>query len=162
MDNYKIKSKINILSKIVDSFFIGFSCFIVYFGLKTGVSFSKNSYTVFTILLGVFYGFIFIRDFIFYKTLKITHYELIFFYPILRREIRIPKKAIQKIDFIESEHIPKLWIYYYRVKMTIENKNYIISSKDYRNFWEILNNIGAKLPKEKLKAIRRGSYEKNR
>ena len=42
------------------------------------------------------------------------------------------------------------------------NKNYIISSKDYRNFWEILNNIGAKLQKEKLKAIRRESYEKSR
>ena len=100
MENYKMKSKINILSKIVDSFFIVFSCFIVYFGLKTGVSFSKNSYTVFTILLAVFYGFIFIRDFIFYKTLKITHYELIFFYPVLRKEIRIQKKDIQKIDFI--------------------------------------------------------------
>ena len=154
MDNYKIKSKINILSKIVDSFFIGFSYFIVYFGLKTGVSFSKNSYAVFTILLGVFYGFIFIRDFIFYKILKITHYELIFFYPVLRREIRIQKKDIQKIDFIESEHIPKLWIYYYRVKITMENKNYIISSKDYRNFWEILNNIGAKLPKRKIESYK--------
>lgn len=154
MDNYKIKSKINILSKIIDSFFIGFSCFIVYFGLKTGVSFSKNSYIVFTILLGVFYGFIFIRDFIFYKTLKITHYELIFFYPILRKEIRIEKKEVQKIDFIESEHIPKLWIYYYRVKIITGNKNYIISSKDYRNFWEILNNIGAKLPKRKSESYR--------
>ena len=110
MENYKIKSKINILSKIIDSFFIGFSCFIVYFGPKTGVSFSKNSYTVFTILLGVFYGFIFIRDFIFYKTLKITYYELIFFYPILRKEARIQKKDIQKIDFIKSEYIPKLSI----------------------------------------------------
>ena len=150
MNNYKIKSKINILSKIVDSFFIGFSCFIVYFG----VSLSKNSYTVFTILLGVFYGFIFIRDFIFYKTLKITHYELIFFYPILRREIRIQKKDIQKIDFIKSEFIPKLWIYYYRVKITMRNKNYIISSKDYRNFWEILNNIGAKLPKRKIESYK--------
>lgn len=154
MKNYKIKSKINILSKIIDSFFIGFSCFIVYFGLKTGVSFSKNSYIVFTILLGVFYGFIFIRDFIFYKTLKITHYELIFFYPILRKEIRIEKKEVQKIDFIESEHIPKLWIYYYRVKIITGNKNYIISSKDYRNFWEILNNIGAKLPKRKSESYR--------
>ena len=155
MNNYKIKSKINILSKIVDSFFIGFSCFIVYFGLKTGVSFSKNSYTVFTILLGVFYGFIFIRDFIFYKTLKITHYELIFFYPILRRETRIQKKDIKKIDFIKSEHISRLWIYYYRIKITIENKNYIISSKDYRNFWEILNNIGAKLPKRKIESYKK-------
>ena len=154
MENYKIKSKINLLSKIIDSFFIGFSCFIVYFGLKTGVSLSKNSYTVFTILLGVFYGFIFIRDFIFYKTLKITHYELIFFYPILRREIRIQKKDIQKIDFIKSEHIPRLWIYYYKVKITMENKNYIISSKDYRNFWEILNNIGAKLPKRKIESYK--------
>ena len=72
MDNYKVKSKINILSKIINhSFFIGFSCFIVYFGLKTGVSFSKNSYAVFTILLGVFYGFIFIRDFILIKLLKL-------------------------------------------------------------------------------------------
>lgn len=150
MENYKIKSKINVLSKIVDSFFIGFSCFIVYFGLKTGVSFSKNSYTVFTILLAVFYCFIFIRDFIFYKTLKITHYELIFFYPVLRKEIRIEKKDIQKIDFIESEHIPRLWIYYYRVKITMENKSYIISSKDYRNFLDILKNIGAKLPKRKI------------
>ena len=149
MENYKMKSKINILSKIVDSFFIVFSCFIVYFGLKTGVSFSK------TILLGVFYGFIFIRDFLFYKTLKITHYELIFFYPILRREIRIEKKDIQKIDFIKSEHIPKLWIYYYRVKITMENKNYIISSKDYRNFWEILNNIGEKLPKRKIESYKK-------
>ena len=96
MDNYKIKSKMNILSKIVDSFFIGFSCFIVYFGLKTGVSFSKNSYTVFTILLGVFYGFIFIRDFIFYKTLKITHYELIFFYPILRKRDKNTEKRYTK------------------------------------------------------------------
>ena len=155
MDNYKIKSKINILSKIVDSFFIGFSCFIVYFGVKTGVSFSKSSYIVFTILSGVFYGFIFIRDFIFYKTLKITHYELIFFYPVLRREIRIQKKDIQKIDFIESEHISRLWIYYYRVKITMENKNYIISSKDYRNFWEILNNIGAKLPKRKIESYKK-------
>ena len=97
MENYKVKSKINILSKIIDSFFIVFSCFIVYFGLKTGVSFSKNSYTVFTILLGVFYGFIFIRDFLFYKTLKITHYELIFFYPILRKEARIQKKIYKRL-----------------------------------------------------------------
>ena len=156
MENYKIKIKINIFSKIVDSFFIGFSCFIVYFGLKTGVSFSKNSYIIFTILLAVFYGFIFIRDFIFYKTLKITHYELIFFYPVLRKEIRIDKKDIQKIDFIESEHISRLWIYYYRVKITMENKSYIISSKDYRNFWDILKNIGAKLPKRKIE-----SYNKN-
>ena len=156
MENYKIKSKINILSKIIDSFFIGFSCFIVYFGLKTGVSFSKNSYIIFTILLAVFYGFIFIRDFIFYKTLKITHYELIFFYPVLRKEIRIDKKDIQKIDFIESEHISRLWIYYYRVKITMENKSYNISSKDYRNFLDILKNIGAKLPKRKIE-----SYNKN-
>ena len=156
MENYKIKSKINIFSKIIDSFFIGFSCFIVYFGLKTGVSFSKNSYIIFTILLAVFYGFIFIRDFIFYKTLKITHYELIFFYPVLRKEIRIDKKDIQKIDFIESEHISRLWIYYYRVKITMENKSYIISSKDYRNFLDILKNIGAKLPKRKIE-----SYNKN-
>ena len=44
----------------------------------------------------------------------------------------------------------------------MENKNYIISSKDYKNFWEILNNIGAKLPKRKIENYRRGSYEKIR
>ena len=88
MESYKIKSKINILSKIVDSFFIGFSCFIVYFGLKTGVSFSKNSYTVFTILLVVFYGFIFIRDFIFYK---INLLYIFFLYSYLSSQNRIKK-----------------------------------------------------------------------
>lgn len=156
MESYKIKSKINILSKIVDSFFIGFSSFINYFGLKTGVIFSKKKYLIFGILLIIFYGVIFIRDFIFYKTLKITHYELIFFYPVLRKEIRIQKKDIKKIEFTESEYIPKLCIYYYRIKIITENKNYIISSKDYKNFWEILNNIGAKLPKRKIE-----NYKKN-
>lgn len=155
MENYKIKSKINILSKIVDSIFIIFSYFIGYFGLKTGVVFSKNSYIIFTILLVIFYGWIFIRDFILYKSMKITHYELIFFYPLLSKEVRIKKKDIEKIKFIESEFIPKLHIHYYRIKIVTENKNYIISSKDYRNFWSILDNIGAKLPKRKIESYRK-------
>ena len=157
MENYRIKSRINILSKIIDSFFIGFSCFIVYFGIKTGVTFSKNSYIVFTILSVIVYGFIFTRDFIFYKTLKITHYELIFFYFFLRKEIRVKKKDIKNIEFIENEFIPKLHIHYYRIKIVTENKNYIISSKDYRNFWDILNNIGTKLPKKKIESYRRNT-----
>lgn len=157
MENYRIKSRINILSKIIDSFFIGFSCFIVYFGIKTGVTFSKNSYIIFTILLAVFYGFIFIRDFIFYKTMKINHYELIFFYLFLRKEVKIRKKDIKNIEFIENEFIPKLHIHYYRIKIVTENKNYIISSKDYKNFWDILNNIGTKLPKKKIESYRRNT-----
>lgn len=87
MENYSIKSKINILSKIIDILFTSFSCFIVYFGIKTGVFFSKISYIIFTISLVIVYGWWFVRDFILYKTLKITHYELIFWYPILRKEI---------------------------------------------------------------------------
>lgn len=157
MENYRIKSRINILSKIIDSFFIGFSCFIVYFGIKTGVVFSKNRYTIFIILSIVFYGRIFIRDFILYKTMKITHYELIFFYLLLRKEVRIKKKDIKNIEFIENEFIPKLHIHYYRIKIVTENKNYIISSKDYRNFWDILNNIGTKLPKKKIESYRRNT-----
>lgn len=156
MKNYKTESKINILSKIIDSLFVGFSCFIVYFGIKTEVSFSKASYIIFTVLLVVVYGWWFVRDFIMYKTLKVSHFELIFWYPVLRKEVRIPKKDIQKIEFIESEHIPKLWIFYHRIKINTENKNYIISSKDYRNFWEILDNLGEKLPKRRVE-----SYKKN-
>ena len=98
MGNYRIESKINILSKIIDSIFIIFTYFIVYFGLKTKVTFSKNSYIIFTILLAIFYSWIFIRDFLLYKTMKITHYELIFFYPFLRKEVRIKKKDIEKIQ----------------------------------------------------------------
>ncbi|MCI6152005.1 MAG: hypothetical protein MR673_02615 [Fusobacterium perfoetens] len=157
MENYKIKSKINILSKIIDSIFISFSCFVVYFGLKTKVTFSKNSYIIFTILLAIFYGWIFIRDFILYKTMKITHYELIFFYPILRKEVRIKKKDIEKIKFIESEFIPKIHLYYYRVKIIVEDKSYIISSRDYKNFWKILDNIGTKLPKRTIESYRRNT-----
>ena len=157
MDNYKVKSKINILSKIIDILFTSFSCFIVYFGIKTGVFFSKISYIIFTISLVIVYGWWFVRDFILYKTLKITHYELIFWYPILRKEIRIPKKDIQKIVFIESEYVPKLWIFYHRLKINTENENYIISSKDYRNFWEILENIGEKFPKRRIASYRKNS-----
>ena len=157
MENYSIKSKINILSKIIDILFTSFSCFIVYFGIKTGVFFSKISYIIFTISLVIVYGWWFVRDFILYKTLKITHYELIFWYPILRKEIRIPKKVIQKIVFIESEYVPKLWIFYHRLKINTENENYIISSKDYRNFWEILENIGEKFPKRRIASYRKNS-----
>jgi len=157
MENYSIKSKINILSKIIDILFTSFSCFIVYFGIKTCVSFSKISYIIFTISLVIVYGWWFVRDFILYKTLKITHYELIFWYPILRKEIRIPKKDIQKIVFIESEYVPKLWIFYHRLKINTENEKYIISSKDYRNFWEILENIGEKLPKRRIASYRKNS-----
>ena len=155
MENYRIESKINILSKIIDSIFIIFTYFIVYFGLKTKVTFSKNSYIIFTILLAIFYSWIFIRDFLLYKTMKITHYELIFFYPFFRREERIKKREIEKVEFIEWEYIPKLCIYYYRIKIITENKNYVISSKDYKNFWSILNNIGTKLPKRKIESYRR-------
>lgn len=105
----------------------------------------------------VFYGRIFIRDFIFYKTLKITHYELIFFYFFLRKEIRVKKKDIKKIEFIESEFIPRFYIYYYRIKIVTENKSYIISSKDYRNFWSILDKIGTKLPKRKIESYKRNT-----
>ena len=150
MENYRIESKMNIWSKIIDSLFISFSCFIVYFGIKTGISFSKISYMIFTILLVIVYGWWFVREFVLYKTLKITHYELIFWYPVLRKEIRIPKKDIQKIVFIESEYVPKLWIFYHRIKINTENNSYIISSKDYRNFWEILENIGEKLTKRRI------------
>ena len=122
MENYRIESKMNIWSKIIDSFFISFSCFIVYFGIKTGISFSKISYMIFTILLVIVYGRWFVREFVLYKTLKITHYELIFWYPVLRKEIRIPKKDIQKIVFIESEYVPKLWIFYHRIKINTENQ----------------------------------------
>lgn len=156
MENYRIESKINIWSKFIDSLFISFSCFIVYFGIKTGVSSSKISYIIFTISLVIVYGWWFVRDFLLYKTLKITNYELIFWYSVLRKEIRIPKKDIQKIVFIESEYVPKLWIFYHRVKISTENENYIISSKDYRNFWEILENIGEKFPKRRI-----ASYRKN-
>lgn len=157
MENYRIESKINIWSKFIDSLFISFSCFIVYFGIKTGISFSKISYMIFTILLVIVYGQWFVRDFVLYKTLKITHYELIFWYPVLRKEIRIPKKDIQKIVFIESEYVPKLWIFYHRIKINTENNSYIISSKDYRNFWEILENIGEKLPKRRITSYRKNS-----
>ena len=157
MENYRIESKMNIWSKIIDSFFISFSCFIVYFGIKTGVSFSKVSYMIFTILLVIVYGWWFVRDFVLYKTLKITHYELIFLYPVLRKEIRIPKKDIQKIVFIESEYVPKLWIFYHRITINTENNRYIISSKDYRNFWEILENIGENLPKRRITSYRKNS-----
>lgn len=156
MENYRIESKINIWSKFIDSLFISFSCFIVYFVIKTGVSSSKISYIIFTISLVIVYGWWFVRDFLLYKTLKITNYELIFWYSVLRKEIRIPKKDIQKIVFIESEYVPKLWIFYHRVKISTENENYIISSKDYRNFWEILENIGEKFPKRRI-----ASYRKN-
>jgi hypothetical protein len=156
MENYRIESKINIWSKFIDSLFISFSCFIVYFVIKTGVSSSKISYIIFTISLVIVYGWWFVRDFLLYKTLKITNYELIFWYSVLRKEIRIPKKDIQKIVFIESEYVPKLWIFYHRVKINTENENYIISSKDYRNFWEILENIGEKFPKRRI-----ASYRKN-
>lgn len=156
MENYSIESKINIWSKFIDSLFISFSCFIVYFVIKTGVSSSKISYIIFTISLVIVYGWWFVRDFLLYKTLKITNYELIFWYSVLRKEIRIPKKDIQKIVFIESEYVPKLWIFYHRVKINTENENYIISSKDYRNFWEILENIGEKFPKRRI-----ASYRKN-
>lgn len=54
MGNYRIESKINILSKIIDSIFIIFTYFIVYFGLKTKVTFSKNSYIIFTNFIGNF------------------------------------------------------------------------------------------------------------
>ena len=104
----------------------------------------------------IVYGWWVVRDFLLYKTLKITNYELIFWYSVLRKEIRIPKKDIQKIVFIESEYVPKLWIFYHRVKINTENENYIISSKDYRNFWEILENIGEKFPKRRI-----ASYRKN-
>lgn len=117
MENYRIESKINIWSKFIDSLFISFSCFIVYFVIKTGVSSSKISYIIFTISLVIVYGWWFVRDFLLYKTLKITNYELIFWYSVLRKEIRIPKKDIQKIVFIESEYVPKLWIFYHRVKI---------------------------------------------
>ena len=157
MENYSIKSKINILSKIIDILFTSFSCFIVYFGIKTGVFFSKISYIIFTISLVIVYGWWLLRFFILYNTLKITHYELIFWYPILRKEIRIPKKDIQKIVFIESEYVPKLWIFYHRLKINTENENYIISSKDYRNFWEILENIGEKFPKRRIASYRKNS-----
>lgn len=157
MENYRIESKMNIWSKIIDSLFISFSCFIVYFGIKTGVSFSKVSYMIFTILLVIVYGWWFVREFVLYKTLKITHYELIFWHPVLRKEIRIPKKDIQKIVFIESEYVPKLWIFYHRIKINTENNSYIISSKDYRNFWEILENIGEKLPKRRIASYRKNS-----
>lgn len=156
MENYRIESKINIWSKFIDSLFISFSCFIVYFVIKTDVSSSKISYIIFTISLVIVYGWWFVRDFLLYKTLKITNYELIFWYSVLRKEIRIPKKDIQKIVFIESEYVPKLWIFYHRVKINTENENYIISSKDYRNFWEILENIGEKFPKRRI-----ASYRKN-
>ncbi len=156
MENYRIESKINIWSKFIDSLFISFSCFIVYFVIKTGVSSSKISYIIFTISLVIVYGWWVVRDFLLYKTLKITNYELIFWYSVLRKEIRIPKKDIQKIVFIESEYVPKLWIFYHRVKINTENENYIISSKDYRNFWEILENIGEKFPKRRI-----ASYRKN-
>jgi len=156
MENYRIESKINIWSKFIDSLFISFSCFIVYFVIKTGVSSSKISYIIFTISLVIVYGWWFVRDFLLYKTLKITNYELIFWYSVLRKEIRIPKKDIKKIVFIESEYVPKLWIFYHRVKINTENENYIISSKDYRNFWEILENIGEKFPKRRI-----ASYRKN-
>lgn len=156
MENYRIESKINIWFKFIDSLFISFSCFIVYFVIKTGVSSSKISYIIFTISLVIVYGWWFVRDFLLYKTLKITNYELIFWYSVLRKEIRIPKKDIQKIVFIESEYVPKLWIFYHRVKINTENENYIISSKDYRNFWEILENIGEKFPKRRI-----ASYRKN-
>ena len=156
MENYRIESKINIWSKFIDSLFISFSCFIVYFVIKTGVSSSKISYIIFTISLVIVYGWWFVRDFLLCKTLKITNYELIFWYSVLRKEIRIPKKDIQKIVFIESEYVPKLWIFYHRVKINTENENYIISSKDYRNFWEILENIGEKFPKRRI-----ASYRKN-
>lgn len=157
MENYRIESKINIWSKFIDSLFISFSCFIVYFVIKTGVSSSKISYIIFTISLVIVYGWWFVRDFLLYKTLKITNYELIFWYSVLRKEIRIPKKDIQKIVFIESEYVPKLWIFYHRVKINTENENYIISSKDYRNFWEILENIGEKLPKRRITSYRKNS-----
>ncbi|MCF2699972.1 hypothetical protein [Fusobacterium mortiferum] len=157
MENYKIESKVNIFSKVIDIFLIGVTCFITYFGIKTGVAFSKNRYTIFIILSVVFYGRIFIRDFIFYKTLKITHYELIFFYFFLRKEIRVKKKDIKKIEFIESEFIPRFYIYYYRIKIVTENKSYIISSKDYRNFWSILDKIGTKLPKRKIESYKRNT-----
>ena len=157
MENYRIESKMNIWSKIIDSLFIGFSCFIVYFGIRTGVAFSKISYMIFTILLVIVYGWWFVRDFILYKTLKITQYELIFWYPVLRKEIRILKKDIQKIVFIESEYVPKLWIFYHRIKINTENNSYIISSKDYRNFWEILENIGEKLPKRRITSYRKNN-----
>ena len=156
MENYRIESKINIWSKFIDSLFISFSCFIVYFVIKTGVSSSKISYIIFTISLVIVYGWWVVRDFLLYKTLKITNYELIFWYSVLRKEIRIPKKDIQKIVFIESEYVPKLWIFYHRVKINTENESYIISSKDYRNFWEILENIGEKFPKRRI-----ASYRKN-
>ena len=156
MENYRIESKINIWSKFIDSLFISFSCFIVYFVIKTGVSSSKISYIIFTISLVIVYGWWVVRDFLLYKTFKITNYELIFWYSVLRKEIRIPKKDIQKIVFIESEYVPKLWIFYHRVKINTENENYIISSKDYRNFWEILENIGEKFPKRRI-----ASYRKN-
>ena len=157
MENYRIESKMNIWSKIIDSLFISFSCFIVYFGIKTGVSFSKISYMIFTILLVIVYGWWFVKDFVLYKTLKITHYELIFWYPVLRKDVRIPKKDIQKIVFIESEYVPKLWIFYHRIKINTENNSYIISSKDFRNFWEILENIVEKLPKRRITSYRKNS-----
>lgn len=157
MENYRIESKMNIWSKIIDSLFISFSCFIVCFGIKTGVSFSKISYMIFTILLVIVYGWWFVRGFILYKTLKITHNELIFWYPVLKKEVRIPNKDIQKIVFIESEYIPKLWIFYHRIKVNTENNSYIISSKDYRNFWEILENMGEKLPKRRITSYRKNS-----
>lgn len=67
------------------------------------------------------------------------------------------KKDIQKIVFIESEYVPKLWIFYHRIKINTENNSYIISSKDYRNFWEILENIGEKLPKRRITSYRKNS-----
>ena len=97
MENYRIESKINIWSKFIDSLFISFSCFIVYFGIKTGVSSSKISYIIFTISLVIVYGWWFVRDFLLYKTLKITNYELIFWYSVLRKEIRIPKRIFKRL-----------------------------------------------------------------
>lgn len=154
---YKIESKINIFSKVVDLIFITIAIVITYFSLKTGVAFSKKSYTIFIILLVAFNTWIFIRDFICYKSMKITHFEIIFYYPILRKEIRVKKSSILKIEFIENEHIYRTNIYYDRVRIITERKKYIISSKDYRNFWSILDKIGATLTKRKIKRDKGGN-----
>ena len=66
------------------------------------------------------------------------------------------KKDIQKIVFIESEYVPKLWIFYHRIKINTENNSYIISSKDFRNFWEILE-YRRKASKRRITSYRKNS-----
>lgn len=155
MDRYNIESKTNISTKIKDSFYIGYLGFLLYKIIEPRVYYGEFFFSKIEIIgLGIICYFLFtlLKDFIYYKTIKVTYHELIFFYPLLRKEVRIQKKDIRKSVLEKYEHsLFNSWTImfwgrcYHELTIYTGNKNYTISSMDYINFWEIFNKIGTKI-----------------